>query len=70
MCGSWRSSVTEAARPEGLVEGDRYDTCVTLRLPAVISPPRDDNPKSQCRFEVFSEARAANELSVTVRIWA
>lgn len=46
------------------------DTRVTLLLPAVISPPRDGNPKAQRAFEVFAEARAAGQPSVTGRMWA
>ncbi len=46
------------------------DTRVTLLLPPVISPPRDADPKAQRAFEVFSAARAADEPSVTGRMWA
>ena len=46
------------------------DTRVTLLMPPVLAPPRDDEPKSKRIFEVFSAARAEHKPSVTARMWA
>lgn len=47
------------------------ETRVTLLLPpGGFIPPAGDSPKSRRIHEVFSEARAGNQPSVTARMWA
>ena len=46
------------------------DTRVTLLLPKAIPKPLDGDPKSQRIHEVFTEAVAEGQPSVTARMWA
>ena len=46
------------------------DTRVTLLLPATLPKSDPDDPKSQRIHEVFREAAAAGQRSVTARMWA
>ncbi len=46
------------------------DTPVTLLLPKDIPKPRDNDPKSQRIYEVFTNAVAKGKPSVSARMWA